>query len=395
MILAGKKSERGFTLPNVIFSVGVVLAVVWGMKYWQRSRDKLEKLSMVAASAERIQERFTLLMKTDNAWKSTVANGAPNATTNCLRDHSPCFVLGGPVNMKDGANRFVYDSNPPANGFTIDGHNCAGFTDKGSDNCPFRLDLTWKPVCESDCTDPSSILLQAKLRFRSDPKGEFAGIKIPDIEFSQRRSAVPGDPRNCYELLLTGKATDGLYTIQPNRSQVPFSVYCDQQTDGGGWALVASATEKYSSLPPNNAVVPGSQGRLPKENLAAYLETSNFLDKNNLRLVLPGIDGGITLGASTMGSTEVAAYSAHVPPGDCRKVNQAPNPTTSKPAPELTLEFNDAGEMGLSDMTDPAAGYYGFFVCMNSELHGKRCATGCTRSWKGALIQQKGQIWVR
>jgi hypothetical protein len=46
--------------------------------------------------------------------------------------------------------------------------------------------------------------------------------------------------RNCREVLASGGATSGVYTIDPDGagSVAPFSVYCDQTNDGGGWTLL-------------------------------------------------------------------------------------------------------------------------------------------------------------
>ncbi|GBM21712.1 Tenascin-R [Araneus ventricosus] len=45
-------------------------------------------------------------------------------------------------------------------------------------------------------------------------------------------------PRDCSDHLLNGNSESGVYPIYPNSQSVGVDVYCDMDTDGGGWTVI-------------------------------------------------------------------------------------------------------------------------------------------------------------
>ena len=47
----------------------------------------------------------------------------------------------------------------------------------------------------------------------------------------------PHDPRDCKEVQTAGFNASGRYAVYPDDGEDPVFVFCDMETDGGGWTV--------------------------------------------------------------------------------------------------------------------------------------------------------------
>jgi hypothetical protein len=85
---------------------------------------------------------------------------AKNPIMSCMNDkvNKGCLSLKSsapiPIKLVDANDTVLTDPSNPSLGFAPDGSICTSYnSSSGNDACPFRFDITWKPICDPDITD--------------------------------------------------------------------------------------------------------------------------------------------------------------------------------------------------------------------------------------------------
>ena len=81
------------------------------------------------------------------------------------------------------------------------------------------------------------------------------------------------------ELYKAGKRTNGVYSIDPD-GQGTFDVFCDQSTDGGGWAVISKRFDGSQNFTKQWNAYRNGFGKLTGEHWLG-LEKVNRLSRNN------------------------------------------------------------------------------------------------------------------
>ena len=118
--------------------------------------------------------------------------------------------------------------------------NCSHVASDSSDGLFLTVNVNGVPRCGNDCTTDCCAdvrsrlaaiqqLLQQILKNTTEPSEPSTSATTPTPE---------RDPlRSCKETLKQGFDKSGVYTIDLNDGYGPFEVYCDMETEGGGWAV--------------------------------------------------------------------------------------------------------------------------------------------------------------
>lgn len=150
--------ESGLTLTEVMVVTGIGSILTIGLGTVLMRTAQLQSKAMELGAIEGLQQQILRGLTDDRAWLKTLSG---NSNMDCLRNGTACGTASyQEFTLYDANGAVVYDGS----GLTARGTRCSGYSASGNDQCPYRFELRWKPVCSGSCPPNPQITIDALLR---------------------------------------------------------------------------------------------------------------------------------------------------------------------------------------------------------------------------------------
>ncbi len=139
--------ELGQVLASTLVAVLILGVAMTALTSFGKILGEQQIQSNSTFVADQIRRNLRQYLSNDEARKKTVTDST-NANLACLRNHTSCSGKSGKFFIKDASDTLAYDSTSAGNGFDSPCKPCDDFdATNGNDQCPYRMSLTWAPVC--------------------------------------------------------------------------------------------------------------------------------------------------------------------------------------------------------------------------------------------------------
>jgi prepilin-type N-terminal cleavage/methylation domain-containing protein len=387
--------RRGFSLVEMLMSVAVMAIAALA------AAEMMISLTRAQLSANEAQDLVDLRLELQNHFVSKCAvlnslRDTENSTLQCLWRGDCANPLSGGFLLRDASNAVVYDPNQNAtHRYNKAGALCDATTASNPNLCPLRAEVRYDLVCPGNQCNRAYLVL--RLNF-SEAVASSTTTAVRNPEVTRNYSALSVQSMvdiaavylSCRDALNAGRTASGVYWIDPdgNGQDCPFEVYCDQGSDGGGWALVINSPKADDSdpmAPVTGLLYPGKRGRIANEHLTAILKASDTT-RNNVKVQVKGrtVEGygaqEFIFGLNTGGSADLGGFRAA--PNKCLGYEAPSNSTTITGTSWAFFAENGASTVGFKDNQ---------FTCMS-------CAAGevCEMITSACCRQNlQGSVWIR
>jgi prepilin-type N-terminal cleavage/methylation domain-containing protein len=168
--------DVGFSLIEILVGLGIMSILVMAVATMNYRLVKQNAMVATPIQLDTFRRNLIALTLANSSWDMTTKTGVNPASMSCLTSSgTPCIPSssGQSFAIYDSSGNLYYDATTPGNGLTASGQLCPSASNQnsfnaaigaGNDNCPFRFNLTWTPICppSGPCLNPQ-VMVKADL----------------------------------------------------------------------------------------------------------------------------------------------------------------------------------------------------------------------------------------
>lgn len=148
---------------NFLVMLGIISLLASFFTGTLLQQGKFQGAQDAQLAARTIRYNITNHIQNDDAWIKT-AEDTNNVNLECLRNHTPCPKSSSSISrLKNGAGEDVVNS-ATGKGFGLNADPCDNYVSSGNPECPFRVEITWIPICAGAGPCPSSSMVHLSVK---------------------------------------------------------------------------------------------------------------------------------------------------------------------------------------------------------------------------------------
>lgn len=144
-------NQKGFSIINTLIVGAITSITTFAVTTAVLRQQFTQEEILFKNNVIDIRDSLLSAVASDSAWAMTRSK---NAVMNCVTPEQTYCRTGvfdrATIVLYDGSGNAIYNSTNPSAGYRMDGAPCNSFSSSGNDQCPLRVNVSWRSTCGSD-----------------------------------------------------------------------------------------------------------------------------------------------------------------------------------------------------------------------------------------------------